>query len=140
MFIVKTPLSAIPALDSGNIMIRPRINGRELPDRKNHNSSFITSMDVPGYTRSVQTSCCSPSWNRSYIKQWRQDMLWRKFSWASLELSVAIEQTIKIADYLNITEDKLHPYMLSVFPNGDGVFEQNSYPCHRTEVVPETLY
>lgn len=139
MFIVKTPLSAIPALESGNIRIRPRINGRELPDRKNHDSSFITSMDVSGYT-AFQMSCCSPSWSRSYIKQCRQDMLWRKLLWASLELSVVIEQTIKVADYLNITEDKLHPYMLSVFPNGDGVFEQNNYPCHRTGVVPETLY
>lgn len=48
---------------------------------------------------------------------------------ASLRPVVKIEQTMKAADYLNIFVDKLYFYMESVFPIGNGVFQQGNTPC-----------
>lgn len=59
----------------------------------------------------------------------------RKFSWASLETVIVVEQTMKDADYVNITEDKLHPYMLSVFPNGSGDFKEGNAPFYRSRIM-----
>ncbi|GBO36422.1 Transposable element Tc1 transposase [Araneus ventricosus] len=46
-------------------------------------------------------------------------MLWGPFSWAALGPVVVVEQTMKAANYLNITADQMHPYMAFVFPTGN---------------------
>lgn len=50
---------------------------------------------------------------------------------ASLGSVVVIEQTIKAADYQNVIENQLHPYMVSVTRNGNGGFEHDNTPCQK---------
>ncbi|GBM76409.1 Transposable element Tc1 transposase [Araneus ventricosus] len=64
-------------------------------------------------------------------------MLWGTFSWAALEPVVVVEQTMKAANYPNITADQLHPYMAFVFPTGNGIFQQDNAPRHKTRIVLE---
>ncbi|GBL98602.1 Transposable element Tc1 transposase [Araneus ventricosus] len=62
-------------------------------------------------------------------------MLWGTFSWAALGPVVVVEQTMKAANYLNITVDHLHHYMAFVFPTGNGFFQQDNAPCHKARIV-----
>ncbi|GFU89837.1 transposable element Tc1 transposase [Trichonephila clavipes] len=39
--------------------------------------------------------------------------------------------------YLNIIADQLHPYMASVFPAGNEIFQQDNTPCHKAKIVLE---
>lgn len=48
-----------------------------------------------------------------------------------------VEQTMKAADSMNIISDQLHPYVTSVFPNGNGVFQYDNIPYHKTQIVLE---
>lgn len=48
---------------------------------------------------------------------------------------VVIEQIMKTADYLNITADKLHHYIVFVSQNGDEIFEQDKTSCHGARIV-----
>ncbi|GBM17643.1 Transposable element Tc1 transposase [Araneus ventricosus] len=64
-------------------------------------------------------------------------MLWGTFSWAVLCPVVVVEQTMKVANYLNIIADQLHSYMAFVFPTGNGIFQQGSAPCHKARIVLE---
>ena len=47
------------------------------------------------------------------------------------------EQTLHAAEYLNIIADQLHPYMTSVFPAGNGMFQQDIASCHKAGIVLE---
>ncbi|GFV48486.1 transposable element Tc1 transposase [Trichonephila clavipes] len=62
-------------------------------------------------------------------------MLWRTFSWAFLGPVVVVEQTMNATGYLNIIADQLHPYMTSVSPAGNGMFQQDNAPCHKAKIV-----
>ncbi|GBL78944.1 Transposable element Tc1 transposase [Araneus ventricosus] len=62
-------------------------------------------------------------------------MLWGTFSWTALRPVVVVEQTMKAVNYLNIIADELHPYMVFVFPTGNGIFQQDNAPCHMTWIV-----
>ncbi|GBO00817.1 Transposable element Tc1 transposase [Araneus ventricosus] len=64
-------------------------------------------------------------------------MLWGTFLWAVLGPVVVAEQTMKAANYLNIIADQLHPYMVFVFPTGNGIFQQDNAPCHKDRIVLE---
>ncbi|GBN39680.1 Transposable element Tc1 transposase [Araneus ventricosus] len=59
------------------------------------------------------------------------------FSWAALLPVVVVQQTMKAENYLNIITDQLHPYMALVFPNGNGIFQQDNAPCHKVRIVLE---
>ncbi|GFV52135.1 transposase domain containing protein [Trichonephila clavipes] len=62
-------------------------------------------------------------------------MLWRTFSWVLLRPVVVVEQTMNATGYLNIIADQLHPYMTSVSPAGNGMFQQDNAPCHKAKIV-----
>ncbi|GFU07404.1 transposable element Tc1 transposase [Trichonephila clavipes] len=62
-------------------------------------------------------------------------MLWRTFSWAFLGPVVMVEQTMNTTGYLNIIVDQLYPYMTSVSPAGNGMFQQDNAPCHKAKIV-----
>ncbi|GBO46691.1 Transposable element Tc1 transposase [Araneus ventricosus] len=62
-------------------------------------------------------------------------MLWGTFSWAALGPVVVVEQTMKAENYLSIIADQLHPYMAFVFLTGNGLFQQDNAPCHKTRIV-----
>ncbi|GFW00868.1 transposase domain containing protein [Trichonephila clavipes] len=40
-------------------------------------------------------------------------------------------------EYLNILADQLHPYMASVSPAGNGMFQQDNASCHKAIIVLE---
>ena len=52
-------------------------------------------------------------------------------------LLVVVEQTMKDSDYLNITADQLHHYMVSVFPTENGTLKQDKVTCHRAQIELE---
>ncbi|GBM81448.1 Transposable element Tc1 transposase [Araneus ventricosus] len=62
-------------------------------------------------------------------------MLWGTFSWATL--GPVVEETRKAAIYMNIIADQLHPYMVFVFPTGNGIFQQDNAQCHKARIVLE---
>ncbi|GBL74749.1 hypothetical protein AVEN_243617-1 [Araneus ventricosus] len=64
-------------------------------------------------------------------------MLWETFSLEALGSVVMAEQTMKAANYLNITADQLHPYMAFVFPTGNGIFQEDNAPCHKARIIFE---
>ncbi|GFX14712.1 transposable element Tc1 transposase [Trichonephila clavipes] len=64
-------------------------------------------------------------------------MLRGTFSWASLGPVVVVEQSMNTTGYLNIIADQLHPYMASVFPAENGMFQQDNAPCHKAKIVLE---
>ncbi|GFW73807.1 transposase domain containing protein [Trichonephila clavipes] len=41
--------------------------------------------------------------------------------------------------YLNTIADQLHPYMASVSPAGNGMFQQDNAPCHKAKIVLEVF-
>ncbi|GFW48067.1 transposable element Tc1 transposase [Trichonephila clavipes] len=64
-------------------------------------------------------------------------MLWGTFCWASLGPVVVVEQAMNATWHLNIIADQLYPYMASLFPAGNGMFQQNNAPCHKAKIVLE---
>ncbi|KFM67043.1 hypothetical protein X975_03164, partial [Stegodyphus mimosarum] len=80
----------------------------------NDNFSFMKSMVMPEYTvfqaNSPPPHCTAKASTTGII-------LWEMFSWVALGPLLVVEQTLKPVDYLSITADQLHPYMVSVFPN-----------------------
>ena len=62
-------------------------------------------------------------------------MLWETFSWNSLEPVVMVEQTLNSTEYLNITAGQLHPYIVSVFLTGNGIFWQDNALYHKVRIV-----
>ncbi|GFU55377.1 transposase domain containing protein [Trichonephila clavipes] len=57
--------------------------------------------------------------------------------WAFLGPVVVVELTMNATGYLNIIADQLNPYMASVFPDGNGMFQQDNAPCHKAKIVLE---
>lgn len=41
--------------------------------------------------------------------------------------------------YLNIADDQVHPFMATVFPAGDGRYQQDIALCHTARYVKEGL-
>ncbi|GFW86552.1 transposable element Tcb2 transposase [Trichonephila clavipes] len=64
-------------------------------------------------------------------------MLWGTFSWVFLGPVVVVEKIINATGYLNIIADQLHPYMASVFPAGNGMFQQDNNPYQKAKIVLE---
>ncbi|GFT21670.1 transposase domain containing protein [Trichonephila clavipes] len=76
-------------------------------------------------------------YSRSYTGRWWQYYALGTFSWAFLGPVTVVEQTMNATGYLNIIADQLHPYMASVFPAGNGMFQQDNTPCHKANIVLE---
>lgn len=56
-------------------------------------------------------------------------VLWGLFSWESLGGCVHVEDSLTHAAYLNIVADHVHSFMAAVYPDGGGLFQQDSTPC-----------
>lgn len=46
-----------------------------------------------------------------------------------------VEYTMKGTNYLSIIVDLFHPYMVSVFLTGNGVFQQANILCHMARIM-----
>ncbi|KAJ8254683.1 hypothetical protein GJAV_G00196010 [Gymnothorax javanicus] len=63
--------------------------------------------------------------------------LWAMFCWESLGPIVHLEASLTPDAYLNIVADQVHPFMATVFPDGDGFFQQDGGPCCTAQSVQE---
>ncbi|GBN14063.1 hypothetical protein AVEN_211593-1 [Araneus ventricosus] len=59
------------------------------------------------------------------------------FSWAAPGAVVVVEQIMKAVNYLNIIADQWHLYLAFVFPTGNGIFQEDNGPCHKSWIVLE---
>ena len=66
-------------------------------------------------------------------------MVWGIVSWYSLGPLIPIEGTLNRFGYLSILADAVHPYMFTVFPDGDGTFQQDNAPCHTAAIIKDWL-
>ncbi|KAJ8870976.1 hypothetical protein PR048_027278 [Dryococelus australis] len=57
------------------------------------------------------------------------------FSSYSLGLIIRVEGTLYRFSYESILKDHVHPYMMSVFPREDGIFQHDNTPCHTARSV-----
>ncbi|KFM66230.1 Transposable element Tcb1 transposase, partial [Stegodyphus mimosarum] len=57
-------------------------------------------------------------------------MVWGMFSWHSLGSLIIVEGTMDQYKYASVLEDHVHPYMRIVFPQDDGIFQQDNARCH----------
>ncbi|GFY10843.1 transposable element Tcb1 transposase [Trichonephila clavipes] len=57
----------------------------------------------------------------------RSIMVWGMFSWHSL---IIVEGTMDQYKYASVLADHVHPYMRIVFPQDDGIFQQDNARCH----------
>ena len=62
-------------------------------------------------------------------------MHWGTFSWASLLLAVVIKQTLNATKCINIISGQLHPYISSVFPTENRMFQQDNAPFHKARIM-----
>ncbi|KAI4872592.1 hypothetical protein NFI96_002177 [Prochilodus magdalenae] len=65
--------------------------------------------------------------------------LWAMFCWETLGPIIHVDVGLTCATYLNVVADQVHPFMVMVFPDGSGIFQQNNEPCHTAHVVQERL-
>ncbi len=64
-------------------------------------------------------------------------MLWAMFCWGTLGPIIPIAQFLTALRYLNFVADQVHPFMTTVFPPGDGRYQQDNAPCHTARIVKE---
>ncbi|KFM68951.1 Poly(ADP-ribose) glycohydrolase, partial [Stegodyphus mimosarum] len=57
-------------------------------------------------------------------------MVWGMFSWHSLGSLIIVEGTMDQYKYASVLADHVHPYMRIVFPQDDGIFQQDNARCH----------
>lgn len=56
-------------------------------------------------------------------------------SWAFPRPALVVEQTIISMDYLNITADTLHIYIVCVFRQGNGISEEDKSCRQKAQIV-----
>ncbi|KFM64391.1 Transposable element Tcb1 transposase, partial [Stegodyphus mimosarum] len=62
-------------------------------------------------------------------------MVWGMFSWHSSRLASLVEGTMDQYKYASVLADHVHPYMRIVFPQDDGIFQQDNARCHTAASV-----
>ena len=63
-------------------------------------------------------------------------MVWATISWNSLCPVVALHGRINSKDYLNILGDHVvHPMVQALFPDSDGIFQDDNDPIQTAHVV-----
>ena len=62
-------------------------------------------------------------------------VVWVAMSWNSLGLIVALHDRSNSKDYLNILGDHVHPMVMVIFPDGDGIFQNGNAQKHTAHVV-----
>ncbi|KFM58968.1 Transposable element Tcb1 transposase, partial [Stegodyphus mimosarum] len=63
-------------------------------------------------------------------------MVWGMFSWHSLGSLIIVEGTMDQYKYASVLADHVHPYMRIVFPQDDGIFQQDNARCHTAASIP----
>lgn len=63
-------------------------------------------------------------------------MVWAMFSWTTLGTIIPIHQSLTSMHYVNIIADQVYPFMTTVFPAGDGVYQKDIIR-HKRQIVME---
>ena len=111
----------------GNIAIGLCISGRELLGQINHNFLFITPMTVSGQAV-FQANGCSLCVQKVIHKPVVAVLCSGRRS------LVVVEQTLNAMECLNIIAKQLKPYMMSVFPIGNEIFQQTTLLVTKLEL------
>ncbi|GBL88493.1 hypothetical protein AVEN_159081-1 [Araneus ventricosus] len=61
-------------------------------------------------------------------------IVWGIFSWHYLDPLIPLEGNLNSCAYLSIVADQVHPYMATVYPANDGVFQQDNAMCPKLSV------
>ncbi|GFY10183.1 transposable element Tcb2 transposase [Trichonephila clavipes] len=66
-------------------------------------------------------------------------MVWGVFSRHCLESLVRTPNSLNAIWYIELLGDHLHPFMLSCYPHGNGVFQQYNCTSHKYRLAPGWL-
>lgn len=83
-------------------------------------------------------------------KRWNQDALWeggklveavwlsrQMFSWETLGSGIHLDVTLTCTTCLNNVAGQVLSFMVTVFPHGCGLSQQDSEPCQSTKIIQE---
>lgn len=128
-----TPSPTTLEMESKSIAIGPWRSGRvgwiKIPGASRRRPSAYMAI-----TKRDCTSGCTVGWSQA---SGGGVMLWGIFSSDTLGSIVPIAQSLTAARYLNIVSDQVHPFMVTVFPDGDGQFHEDNAPCRTARTVKE---
>ncbi|GBM56079.1 hypothetical protein AVEN_123218-1 [Araneus ventricosus] len=62
-------------------------------------------------------------------------MVWAAIWWFSVGPMTTLQGHIKARDYVNILAVQVHPMVQTLFPNDDGVFQDDKAPVHTAHIV-----
>ena len=62
-------------------------------------------------------------------------LVWGMFSWYSLGALRIVEGTMDQYKYVSILADHVHRYMRNVYPQEDGIYQQDNATCHTARSV-----
>ncbi|GFV49047.1 uncharacterized protein TNCV_5065311 [Trichonephila clavipes] len=114
-----------------------KISGRELPDRTNHDFSFIITK-VKSVKSVFQARAISPPYTTCHTRAGVGGiMLWGTFLWMTMGSLVVVEEIVKAVDNLSIIAYHLLPYVASVFRTSIGIFQPDNAPCPKARIVLE---
>ncbi|KAK3529548.1 hypothetical protein QTP70_031966 [Hemibagrus guttatus] len=78
-------------------------------------------------------------------KTWHQDALWEEGKlaeeascfgqYSAGKPAIHVDVTLIRTTYLSNVADHVHPFMETVFPDGCGLFQQDSAPCHKAKMA-----
>ncbi|GFY06284.1 DDE_3 domain-containing protein [Trichonephila clavipes] len=61
------------------------------------------------------------------------------FSWYCLVSLVRVPISLKAIQYVELLGDHFHPFMLFVYPHGNGVFQQDNCTSHKSRLATGSL-
>lgn len=67
-------------------------------------------------------------------------MVCAAISWYSMGPMVTLQGRITGKDYVTILADHVHPMVQYLFPNGDGMFQDDNAPIHTSRIVQDWFY
>lgn len=74
-----------------------------------------------------------------YVKYPQRQMMWGSFSHKGIGSLYPVEGMMNSEKYIEVINEKVQPDMHEHFPNGDGIFQQDSAPCHKAKKVEKTF-
>jgi len=105
-------LNKIGELKTGKLL-------RHLDDRVRIWRNQIENIDPSCLVTTVQAGCGGV-------------MVWRMFSWHTLDPLVPIGHRLNATAYLSIVSDHVHPFMATMYSSSDGYIQEDNAPYHKT--------
>ncbi|KAF7641348.1 hypothetical protein LDENG_00283840, partial [Lucifuga dentata] len=132
------PSTTQSAYSEDHVKIRtgPWSNGRRWPGLMNQ--VFFDIMWTAGCVCVVYLEKrCTKMHYEKKVSWWRQCDDLGDVLLGNLESCIHVDVTLTRTTYLNIAADQVHHFMVTVFPNGNGLFQQDNAPWHTAKIVQE---